>query len=72
MEMETGELIKIVLLGAVGIFAIVSSIFNWDFFFENRRAAFFVKTFGRNGARIFYIILGVVIIGLAFMGSGLF
>lgn len=70
--METGELIKILLLVAAGLFTITASIVNWDWFFENRRAAFFVKTFGRNGARIFYGILGAVIIGLAFMGSGLF
>ncbi|MCB0509548.1 MAG: immunity 17 family protein [Chitinophagales bacterium] len=51
---------------AAGLFSIISSIFNWNFFFENSRAYFFVKIFGRNGARIFYSLLGALLIYLAF------
>ena len=44
--------------------------FNW--FMNNRKARLFVKLFGRNGARIFYTILGVlfVVAGIYFMVNG--
>ncbi|MCB0503269.1 MAG: immunity 17 family protein [Bacteroidetes bacterium] len=42
----------------VGLFAVVCSIKNYDFFFCNSKAKIFVKLFGRNGARVFYILLG--------------
>lgn len=39
---------------------------DWDWFMNSRRARFFVKVFGRMGARIFYGLLGAafVIFGL--------
>ena len=47
------------LLGAaVGVFTICGAVFDWDFFMENRRARLFVWMFGRNGARVFYALLG--------------
>lgn len=45
-----------------GIFCICAAALDWDFFFSNYRARFFVELFGRNGARIFYAALGAVII----------
>jgi hypothetical protein len=45
-----------------GLFSLIASICNWNFFFENRRAYLFVKLFGRNGARIFYSLLGLALI----------
>ena len=53
----------------IGLFPIAASIRNWDFFFENSKAQIFVDLFGRNGARIFYLILGtgLVIAGLLFL-----
>ena len=49
-----------------GLFSILGAVKNWDFFMNNRKAYIWVKLFGRNGARIFYGILGfvVAIIGL--------
>ncbi|MEL7531676.1 MAG: immunity 17 family protein [Bacteroidota bacterium] len=55
------------LLVAFGSFTIIASALNWDFFFEHRKAQFFVKTFGRNGARIFYSVLGIGFIALAIL-----
>ena len=49
------------MLVAAGIFSVCGAAFDWDFFIESRKARFFVDTFGRNGARIFYGILGAVI-----------
>ncbi len=62
-----GNLLFMVLMVSIGLFCIVSSICNWNFFFENRKAYIFVKLFGRNGARIFYGILGIVLAVLAFV-----
>lgn len=58
MEDNTEWVAIIISIGA-GAFAIMASIFNWDFFFENRKAQLFLKLFGRNGARIFYSGLGL-------------
>jgi len=57
---------SIIIFGA-GFFSILASVLNWDFFFENRKAQWALKVFGRNGARIFYVVLGIVIIFLGFM-----
>ena len=52
------------LLIAGGAFAICGAIFDWDFFFNNYKARPIVALFGRNGARGFYFLLGMVIIVL--------
>ena len=46
----------------IGLFSICGAFFNWDFFFESRKARPFVALLGRNGARIFYGVLGAFII----------
>lgn len=55
-----------------GIFCICGSVLNWNFFFNNYRARHIVNGFGRNGARIFYIALGIflVIAGIAMIIQG--
>jgi hypothetical protein len=47
------------LIIAIGLFSIAGGILNWDWFMENHRARFFVNVLGRNGARAFYVGLGV-------------
>ena len=44
-----------------GLFSIVCAAFDFDWFMNNRRASLFVKLFKRNGARAFYIVLGIVL-----------
>jgi small neutral amino acid transporter SnatA (MarC family) len=44
-----------------GLFSIVCAAFDFDWFMNNRRASLFVKLFKRNGARVFYIVLGIVL-----------
>lgn len=51
-----------------GLFSILGAVKNWEFFMNNRKAYIWVKLFGRNGARIFYGILGFVI---AIIGLGI-
>ncbi|MDR1884723.1 MAG: immunity 17 family protein [Synergistaceae bacterium] len=36
---------------------------NYDWFMNARRARLLVKIFGRGGARIFYMALGLLIVG---------
>jgi hypothetical protein len=42
-------------LGA-GVFLIIASILDWNWFFEHYKARLFVKLLGRTGARVFYTI----------------
>ncbi|MBR0528311.1 MAG: immunity 17 family protein [Ruminococcus sp.] len=57
---------------AVGFFAIFCAYKDYDWFMNSHKARIFVKLFGRNGARIFYMGLGVfiVVIGLLLVISG--
>lgn len=57
-------LIPGLILFAIGIFTIVGAIQDWDWFMNHRRARLWVKLFGRNGARIFYMLLGVFLIAM--------
>lgn len=60
-----------ILICLVAVYMIAGAYFNWDFFFESRKARPFVNIFGRNGARIFYGAIGVFgfIIGIICMFS---
>lgn len=49
---------------AAGVFAICGAAFNWDWFMLGRKALFLVQVLGRQGARVFYGVIGVVIIVL--------
>jgi Immunity protein 17 len=46
--METKELLVTFLSIGAGVFSVLASILNWDFFFESRKAQTFIKLFGRN------------------------
>ena len=50
-----------------GAFVIAAAACDWDWFFNNWRARFFVTLFGRDGARIIYALLGVFLFVLAAM-----
>jgi hypothetical protein len=47
-------------------FVITASLFDWDWFFNNSKAMFFVNLLGRNGARAFYLLLGVLLLFLSY------
>ena len=55
-----------ILMISIGVFSILASIFNCDWFFNHRKAEFFVRTFGRNGARAFYFVLGLFFFFIAY------
>lgn len=50
---------------ACGVFVITAAALDWDWFFNNWRARFFVNLLGRDGARLFYAALGVAFFVLA-------
>ena len=49
----------------VGLLAILASIFNCDWFFQSQNTQFIVKNVGRKQARLFYALLGLLMIATA-------
>ncbi|MGL4412185.1 MAG: immunity 17 family protein [Bacteroidales bacterium] len=45
-----------------GAIALMAALLNWEWFYKTRTASFFVDQLGRIGARIFYSILGALLI----------
>ena len=58
------------ILLAGGIFCIAGALFNWDWLMENKRSRsrYGIRLFSRDGARIFYFVIGLAIIVLGFLG----
>jgi small neutral amino acid transporter SnatA (MarC family) len=53
---------------SAGAFSLAAALFNWDWFMNAHKARFIVKIFTRNGARIFYGILGLILVVLGVLG----
>ena len=51
-----------------GLFSLAGAVFDWDWFMGSRRAGLIVRILSRTGARIFYGLLGLVLIGLGAAG----
>lgn len=47
----------------VGLLAILAALFDWDWFFTAQNTQFIVSNVGRQRARMFYAVLGVLMIG---------
>ncbi len=62
----------LMLMMGIGAFSICSSVMNWDFFFNSYKAQVLVRFLGRNGARVFYAVLGafIVVLGVMALISG--
>ena len=50
----------------IGLFTLAGAYFNWDWFMGHWKSRIFVKILGDNGARLFYIVFGVVIAGMGY------
>lgn len=48
-----------------GIIALLASLLNWDWFFKARNTQIIVRNVGRPRARLFYGVLGLILIGMA-------
>ena len=66
--MAPSEYFILILFIALGLFSLVAAIWNIDWYFQTDGARIFVKRFGRNGARIFYILLGIGLIACGVVG----
>ena len=51
-----------IILIFAGLYTLIGAIGNWNWFMESRKAGRWVKIAGRNGARVFYILFGTVLI----------
>ncbi|GAB6394845.1 MAG: immunity 17 family protein [Bacteroidales bacterium] len=63
--MKTSEYLVLGIFVLAGAIALAAAVFNFDWYFQSRKASTAVRWFGRNGARIFYGLLG-----LALMAAG--
>lgn len=61
----TGQYIVQGIFALAGTVSLLASLLNWDWFFTTRNAQTIVRNVGRNRARLFYGILGIIIIGMA-------
>lgn len=62
--MDVKEIVMAVVVMLIGLFPICGAIFNWEWFFSNYKARGIVNIFGRTGARIFYVIIGLLLMGI--------
>lgn len=53
------------IFAVIGILAILAAIFNWDWFFTVQNTRFIVNNVGRKRARLFYALLGLLMIATA-------
>lgn len=66
--MNTSEILIFIIFILLGVFSLSAAIFNYNWYFNTQGAAMFIKWFGRGGARIFYAILGLVLIACGIAG----
>lgn len=53
------------IFAVVGLLAILASAFNWDWFFKSQNTQYIVSNVGRKRARLFYALLGLLMIATA-------
>lgn len=46
----------------VGLLSVLAALFNWNWFFTAHNAQFIVSNVGRQRARLFYAVLGLLMI----------
>ena len=51
------------IFAVAGIIALLAAILDWNWFFTARNTQFIVQNVGRRQARLFYGVLGVILIG---------
>lgn len=66
--MDPSEYFILFVFIALGAFSIIASVLDLDWYFQTSGADMFVRRFGRKGARIFYVLLGIALIGCGIAG----
>ncbi len=59
------DILQALIAFAAGLFSIAGGYFEIEWFMRNSKAQFIIGLLGYTGARIFYIGLGIFLIGLA-------
>jgi predicted small integral membrane protein len=54
---------------AAGAFSMLGAICDWEWFMNARKARFMVTILTRNGARVFYGVLGLALVVLGILGA---
>jgi hypothetical protein len=47
-----------------GVVSVLASVFDWNWFFTSQNARFIVENVGRKRARLFYGLLGLIMIAM--------
>ena len=66
--MAPSEYFILILFIALGLFSLVAAIWNIDWYFQTDGARMFVRRMGRNGARMFYALLGLALVACGVAG----
>ncbi len=66
--MQTSEYLFLLLFIGIGGFSFAAALFNFEWFFSTRQANTFINWLGRTGARLFYAVLGLGLIGCGIAG----
>jgi hypothetical protein len=53
------SILAALLFGGIGVYSIVAAVTDWEWFMTHRSASLPVWLFGRNGARVFFALLGL-------------
>jgi hypothetical protein len=48
----------------IGMFAMAAAIADWEPFMRSQKARLFVGVFGRRGARLVYVLIGLMLVGV--------
>lgn len=59
------------IFATAGLIALLASILNWNWFFTAQNAQLIVRNVGRGRARLFYGLLGVIMIGMLSSSSSI-
>ena len=49
-----------------GLLAVLAGVFNWDLFFKSLNTAFLVRLMVLKLARLFYVVIGMALLAMAF------
>lgn len=59
------SMLTAMILSGVGMIAVAGAVCDWDWFMHSRRVRVFILLLGRDGARVFYASVGLIVMLLA-------
>jgi hypothetical protein len=63
-----GSSVGMAIICLVGIFAVFCAARDYDWFMNHRKARLLVSIFGRTAIRVFYILVGIVLVAVGGLG----